>query len=237
MCVYKSDWDQYQQIILGCPNEDVLFAFTILWRQNDKYVCLFRKQSLTQFHANCLFWNEFVSGKWRPGRNCADLQCDMGFCHVCDQGLFCMLWSMNFNALSFQQTTYWHIFFSFFPENRNWYIMQIVFIEDLTFHANCLKRRQFAWNVKSCITKTYLYDPLKPHFYIVKLGFTGVYIIFSYFCSKHRLWYSLEPPRPGGSNEYPQSMFWAEIYKKKKKKKNFIRKLSVFGGEILNIFE
>ena len=37
---------------------------------------------------------------------------------------------------------------------------------------------------------------------------------FSYFCSKHRLWvfvrtcgYSLEPPRRGGSNEYPQSMF------------------------------
>ena len=30
------------------------------------------------------------------------------------------------------------------------------------------------------ITKTYLYDfdPLKTHFYIVKLGFTGVYIIF-----------------------------------------------------------
>ena len=30
------------------------------------------------------------------------------------------------------------------------------------------------------ITKTYLYnfDPHKPHFYIVKLGFTGVYIIF-----------------------------------------------------------
>ena len=30
------------------------------------------------------------------------------------------------------------------------------------------------------ITKTYLYnfDPLKPHFYIVKLGLTGVYIIF-----------------------------------------------------------
>ena len=30
------------------------------------------------------------------------------------------------------------------------------------------------------IMKTYLYnfDPLKAHFYIVKLGFTGVYIIF-----------------------------------------------------------
>ena len=36
------------------------------------------------------------------------------------------------------------------------------------------------------ITKTYLYnfDPLKPHFYIIKLGVTGVYIIFFYFCSK-----------------------------------------------------
>ena len=30
------------------------------------------------------------------------------------------------------------------------------------------------------ITQTCLYsfDPIKPHFYIVKLGFTGVYIIF-----------------------------------------------------------
>ena len=34
--------------------------------------------------------------------------------------------------------------------------------------------------LQSFITKTCLYnfDPLKPHFYIVKLGFTGVYIVF-----------------------------------------------------------
>ena len=40
------------------------------------------------------------------------------------------------------------------------------------------------------IRKTYLYnfDPLKPHFYIVKLGFTGVYIIFLISAQKHRLW-------------------------------------------------
>ena len=40
------------------------------------------------------------------------------------------------------------------------------------------------------ITKTYLYkfDPLKPHSYIVKLGFTGVYIIFLISAQKHRLW-------------------------------------------------
>ena len=39
------------------------------------------------------------------------------------------------------------------------------------------------------ITKTYLYnfDPLKPHFYIVKLGFTRVYIIFVISAQKHRL--------------------------------------------------
>ena len=30
--------------------------------------------------------------------------------------------------------------------------------------------------------------PLKPHFYIVKLGFTGVHITFLISCSIHRLW-------------------------------------------------
>ena len=40
------------------------------------------------------------------------------------------------------------------------------------------------------ITYMYLYnfDPLKPHFYIVKLGFTGVYIIFLICAQEHRLW-------------------------------------------------
>ena len=55
------------------------------------------------------------------------------------------------------------------------------------------------------IMKTWLYDfdPLKPHFYIVKLRFTGVYIIFlisaqNIDCGTH-------------SNEYSQSMLCAEI--------------------------
>ena len=66
------------------------------------------------------------------------------------------------------------------------------------------------------ITTTYLYnfDPLKPHFYIVKLGFTGVYIFFLFLLKNIDCGYSLEPPRRGGSNEFPQSMFWAEIRKK-----------------------
>ena len=47
------------------------------------------------------------------------------------------------------------------------------------------------------ITKTYLYnvDPLKPHFYIVKLGFTGVYIIILISAQNIDCGYSLEPPR------------------------------------------
>ena len=54
------------------------------------------------------------------------------------------------------------------------------------------------------ITKTYLYnfDPLKPHFYIAKLGFTGIYIIFLISAQKHRLWVCW-----GSSKEYPQSVF------------------------------
>ena len=73
-----------------------------------------------------------------------------------------------------------------------------------------------AWYLTSgidvAITKTCLYnfDPLKPHFYIVKLGFTEVYIIFLISAQNIDCGYSLEPPRRGGSNEYPQSMFWAE---------------------------
>ena len=45
-------------------------------------------------------------------------------------------------------------------------------------------------SLKIYITKTCLYniDPLKPHFYIVKLGFTGVYIIFLVSAQKYKLW-------------------------------------------------
>ena len=45
-------------------------------------------------------------------------------------------------------------------------------------------------HVRKHITKTCLcnFDPLKPQFYIVKLGFTGVYIIFLISAQKHRLW-------------------------------------------------
>ena len=81
------------------------------------------------------------------------------------------------------------------------------------------------------ITKTCLYniDPHKPHFYIVKLGFTGYTLFFLFLLENIDCEYSLEPPHRDGSNEYPQSMFWAESF--------FIWKFSDFGGEIFYIFE
>ena len=67
--------------------------------------------------------------------------------------------------------------------------------------SNSRSQKSFSlvWNVctvcRSCllfllvslvITKTYL-DPLKPHLYIVKQGFTGVYIIFLISAQNYRL--------------------------------------------------
>ena len=40
-----------------------------------------------------------------------------------------------------------------------------------------------------------------------------ILIFFLFLLKNIDCGYSLEPPRWGGSNEYPQSMFWAEIRK------------------------
>ena len=86
------------------------------------------------------------------------------------------------------------------------------------------------------ITKTRLcnFGPLEPHFYIVKLGFTGVDIIFLISAQNIDCVYSLELPQWGSSNEYPQSMFWTEIWKILE---FFTWKFSDFGGEIFFVFE
>ena len=63
------------------------------------------------------------------------------------------------------------------------------------------------------IRKTYPCNvyPLEPHFYIAKLGYAGVYLFFLFLLQNIDCGYSLEPPRRGGSNVYPQSMFWGKI--------------------------
>ena len=99
-------------------------------------------------------------------------------------------------------------------------------VQILLIFWDCMYRAQ-TLHQKIYITKTRLYnfDPLKPHFYIVKLGFTGVYIIFLILLKNIDCGYSLEPPRWGGSNEYAQSMFWAGIWKLSE---FFIWKFSLF---------
>ena len=82
--------------------------------------------------------------------------------------------------------------------HQSFIIMSLNDQKDCKTNDNCQK---FNWvapceNVSSgiCgernITKTRLhnFDPLKSHFYIVKLEFTGVYIIFFLFLLQNRLW-------------------------------------------------
>ena len=57
---------------------------------------------------------------------------------------------------------------------------------------------------KTCPCNVY---PPEPHFYIAKLGYAGVYLFFLFLLQNIDCGYSLEPPRRGGSNVYPQSMF------------------------------
>ena len=47
---------------------------------------------------------------------------------------------------------------------------------------------------------SYNFDPLKPHFDVVKLGFTGIHIIFIILLKNTDCGYSLVYPRRGGSN-------------------------------------
>ena len=47
------------------------------------------------------------------------------------------------------------------------------------------------------------FDPLKLHFYIVKLGFTGVYTIFLILLKKHRLWVLVRTASPRQFSRVP----------------------------------
>ena len=85
----------------------------------------------------------------------------------------------------------------------------------------------FRYWTANIITKTRLYnfDPVKPHFYIVKLGFTGVYIIFlisaqnieAVLTSTHNLCFEQK------YEKYQSFFFYLKIFS--------------FGGEIFYIFE
>ena len=74
---------------------------------------------------------------------------------------------------------------------------------------------------KTCL---YNFDSLKPRFYIVKLGLTGVYIIFLNSAEKHRLWVLIRTARRDGSNEY-HNLYFEQKYEKYQ---NFYLKMFIF---------
>ena len=84
----------------------------------------------------------------------------------------------------------WEQFFSYFSRPRfirvrqfwqSYRLLESISIPLKNRHSSCSV-------IIIAETRIYNTDPLKPHFYIVKLGFTGVYIIFLSFAQKHRLW-------------------------------------------------
>ena len=92
----------------------------------------------------------------------------------------------------------------------------------------------YTYITKTCLHK---FDPFKPHFYMVKLGFTGVYIIFLISAQKHRLWVHVRTALAclGGSHKYPQSMFLSRNMKNIRI--FYLKRTYCFDSKFFNIFE
>ena len=71
----------------------------------------------------------------------------------------------------------------------------------LIHFISCMRKVSFAE------TRLYNFDLLKPHFFYSKTGVYRGKHYFYYFAKNIDCGYPLEPPRRGGSNEYPQTMF------------------------------
>ena len=68
-------------------------------------------------------------------------------------------------------------------------------------------RSQQLYVINNFITKTRLFKYIQKNFTSKNLKFSDKKAdIFHISAQKHRLWVLLEPPRQGGSDEYPQSM-------------------------------
>ena len=70
-----------------------------------------------------------------------------------------------------------------------------------------------------CIDTCIESDRLRKHAHAIYRDFKSCkifFFIFLIFAQNIDCGYTLEPPRRGGSNEYPQSMFWSKRKKKNK---------------------
>ena len=72
-------------------------------------------------------------------------------------------------------------------------VVLIIFLNLQLSDIRLVTSSELLYLLDNYITKTclYIFDPLKPHFYIVKLEFTGVYIIFLIFAQNMDCGYSL----------------------------------------------
>ena len=84
--------------------------------------------------------------------------------------------------------------------------------------------------MKTCL---YSFDPLKSTFIQQNWGLQGYTLIFLFLLQNTDCEYLLELPHWHSSNKYPQSMYWAEIWKLPEL---FIWTFSFFGGKILNTY-
>ena len=110
----------------------------------------------------------------------------------------------KYHFLKAKRIVFFFFFFFFFFEKRLDFVVRSA---GLGFELSFVRFAGELSFMFLCITKTCLYDfdPLKPHFYIIKLGFAGVHLIFRISAQKHKLWVLVRTASP--SNEYPQSMF------------------------------
>ena len=130
-------------------------------------------------------------------------------------------WNACF-SICFYTWTHIHVPLIWLNINKNGDVYKVRFSNHGTLKLSLTK-------TKTCL---YNFDSLKPHFYIVKLGFTGVYIIFFHISVLNiDCEYQLEQPRRGSSNEYLQSIFWAEMWKISE---FLFENFHFFGGKIFN---
>ena len=83
-----------------------------------------------------------------------------------------------------------HSFMEIDHEIFSMVIISLSLIQEGQLSVSGKRMRSILVNRLTNIPKTCIYnfDPLKPPFYIIKLEFTGVYIIFLISAKKHRLW-------------------------------------------------